>query len=728
MKKIKEAEDILKLVHFHLFRKLPVIRQTEASECGLACLAMLASYYGWRTDIIELRKVYPLSLNGSNLQGLMYIANKMNFSSRALRAKLSALNKLNAPCILHWKMNHFVVLKKATRDKIVIHDPEQGVQALTLKQASPFFTGVAVEFHPTEFFNNKAAPRRMKLSDLWSGIWGLKKAIGYTFLLSAFIQILALAMPFYMQIVVDEVLPKYDDDLLFVVAAGFALLMLINVGVGYMRSVLMLYVGSSLNIQMTRNLFHHLMHLPMQWFEKRHMGDILSRFGSTKPIGRLFSEGIAGAIIDGVMAISTGVIMMIYSPRLAAIVIAAIILFAVVRFALYGVIKSRQQSVLVAEAKEETAFIESVTAIQTVKIFGREYEREGAWINRLVAKVNNQIGMARIQIVFDVFRGMLFGLENILVVYFGAQLIFANALSIGMLFAFMAYKQQFSANITTLIERLFEFKMLSLHLERVADIAFENPEVNLDAVYNAADGAIPLRKSKREFCGKIELRDVWFKYGETDPWILKGVSFTIEPGEMVVITGASGGGKTTLLKLILGLATPGRGQILVDDVPLASTDIQKYRQSFGTVMQQDALMSGTIADNISFFDQNVNMDRIEMSARWASINGDIENLPMKYDTLIGHMGSSLSGGQQQRLLLARAFYSEPTFLVMDEGTANLDAANEQVILNTIKALETTRITVAHKEAVIRSADRLLIVEAGQIRQMDKALNLPARAG
>lgn len=257
MKKIKEAEDILKLVHFHLFRKLPMIRQTETSECGLACLAMLASYYGWRTDIIELRKVYPLSLNGSNLQGLMYIASKMNFSSRALRAKLSALNKLNVPCILHWKMNHFVVLKKATRDKIVIHDPEQGLQALTLKQASPFFTGVAVEFHPTEFFNNKAAPRRMKLSDLWSGIWGLKKAIGYTFLLSAFIQILALAMPFYMQIVVDEVLPKYDDDLLFVVAAGFALLMLINVGVGYMRSVLMLYVGSSLNIQMTRNLFHH---------------------------------------------------------------------------------------------------------------------------------------------------------------------------------------------------------------------------------------------------------------------------------------------------------------------------------------------------------------------------------------------------------------------------------------------------------------------------------------
>lgn len=455
---LREAKELMRQINFMISRKLPMIHQSEASECGLACLAMIAGYHGWKTDILELRKAYPVSLNGSNLNGIMYTARKMSLQGRPVRAKLTALKKLSTPCILHWEMNHFVVLKKVKGDKITIHNPDKGVRQLTLDQASPYFTGVAIELYPTEFFKPKDTPRKMKLVDLWSSVTGLKKSIVYTFSLSVFIQLLALVMPFYMQIVVDEIVPKYDADLLFVVAVGFAILMLINVAITFMRSMLILYVGSSLNIQMTRNLFHHLIHLPMQWFEKRHMGDVMSRFGSTNPIGNLFTEGIAGTVIDGAMAISTGIIMMVYSPKLALVVIVAIILFTSVRFALYGTIKSQNQNALIAEAKEESVFIESVSAIQTVKIFGREHERENTWINNLVGKVNNQISVARIQIFLSTYRGILFGIENILIVYFGAQLIFSNAMSVGMLFAFMAYKQQFSGNILALVERLFEFK------------------------------------------------------------------------------------------------------------------------------------------------------------------------------------------------------------------------------------------------------------------------------
>lgn len=375
---LEDAKELMARVKFGLGRKLPLIYQTEVSECGLACLAMIAGYHGWETDINELRKAYPVSLNGSSLKGLVVTAEKMNLLSRPVRAELSALHKLAKPCILHWEMNHFVVLKAVKNNRIIIHDPDRGVQKLTLEQASPLFTGVALELYPSEFFKTKKPPRKMKLTDLWSSVSGLSKSVFYTILLSAIIQLLALAMPFYMQIVIDEVVPKYDQDLLFVVAVGFGILVLINVIVSFMRSMLLMYVGSSLSIQMTRNLFHHLMYLPMQWFEKRHMGDILSRFGSTKPIGKLFSEGIAASVIDGAMAITTGLIMLLYSPKLAFLVIATILIFSAIRFALYGVIKAREQSALISEAKEETAFIESVSAIQTIKIFGRERERETA--------------------------------------------------------------------------------------------------------------------------------------------------------------------------------------------------------------------------------------------------------------------------------------------------------------------------------------------------------------
>lgn len=725
---LKPAQHLMERINFRAIRRLPMIHQAEASECGLACLAMVAGYHGWRTDIIELRKLYPVSLNGSNLKGLMYTARKMGMLGRPVRAKLSALDKLQTPCILHWEMNHFVVLKKVQKNKIVIHDPDKGVRVYSFEQASPYFTGVALELDPSEFFTPKPALRRMKLTDLWSGIRGLKRSLIYTFILSAVIQLLALAMPFYMQIVVDEVIPKYDSDLLVVIAVGFLILMLINALATFMRSSLMLYLGHSLNTQMTRNLFHHLLYLPAQWFEKRHIGDILSRFSSTKPVGRLFSEGIVAAIIDGVMALSTAAIMLFYNPILALIVFLAVTLFSIVRFLLFRTLKSRNQSALAAEAKEESTFIESVTAIQTIKVFGREYEREATWTNRLVDKVNNNVSVARIHLFFQTFRAVLFGVENVLVIFLGARLIFSNSITVGMLFAFLAYKQQFTGNVTALVERVFEFKMLSLHLERLADITFERPEVDLDEEIDGLENIVKISQREPEkFSGKIEFRDVWFKYGEEDPWVLKGVSFILVPGELTAIAGSSGGGKTTLLKLILGLAEPNKGQILVDDIPLKTIDIRRYRQAFGTVMQRDALLSGSIADNISFFDQNVDIERVQSAAHQASIHDEIEQLPMKYDTLIGHMGSSLSGGQQQRLLLARALYAQPDFLVMDEGTANLDAENERVILDNIGSLGLTRITVAHREAVIKSADKLFILEKGKLVSSGNETDLPTQA-
>jgi ATP-binding cassette subfamily B protein RaxB len=682
------------------------VRQTEAAECGLACLVMIANYHGHNTDLGSLRLQNSISLKGSTLKSLIEIAGRLQFSARPLKVELDALDQLKTPCILHWKMNHFVVLRAISQNSCTVHDPALGVRHYSMDEVSSRFTGIALEFSPTGDLKPRRDKAAMRLTDLWSGIEGLTLTLAQTLILSLIVQLFVLVAPFYMQLVVDEVLTNYDTDLLPVLAIGFGMFMLINVTATALRRYVILYLGQTLVFQMVSNLFHHLLRLPLGWFDRRHIGDILSRFSSTRPIRDLFAEGLVASLIDGLMAISTLIVIFVYSSRLGGVVLAALVLYLGFRLALYRQLREKCEDMLVALAREQSTFIESVRGIQSIKLFGHEAERGSLWQNRYADVINSGVKAGKLGICFDTANGLLFGVENTLVVYLGALLVVDGSLTVGMLFAFMAYKTQFIDKARTLVERLIDFRMLDLHLERISDIGLARPERDI----STTDGNL--------VNGGLALVDVSFRYGVGDPWLLKNASLEIDHGDMVVVVGPSGSGKTTLMKLLVGLFDPESGEVRYNGIALERFGHTAFRRRVGSVMQDDTLFAGSIAENISFFDAESDMDRLTQCARRASIHADIVAMPMGYNSLVGEMGSTLSAGQRQRILLARALYREPEILILDEGTANLDATTEARVVKVIRDLDITRICVAHRNAMVSVADRVILMRGGSLHEFD----------
>ena len=540
---------------------------------------------------------------------------------------------------------------------------------------------------------------RLPLSAFWGQLSGSGHALVQILVLSIILQLLTLAAPLYMQLTMDEVIARGDVDLLLVLALGFGLLMVIKTATTAIRSLVLLVVQNVLHFQLGARLFRHLIRLPMSFFEKRHIGDLLSRFTSLQPIRNLLAETMITAVLDGLMAVITLAMIFVYSTQLALVVLAAVVLYAGVRLALYRVLWQRTEATIQAQAQENSTFIESVRAIQSLKLFNRESEREGQWLNRYSDVVSTNVRLGRAKIAFTTINDVIFGLESIIIVYLAARLALNNTLTVGMIFAFMSYKQHFTDKSVQLIEKALEFRLLGLHLERLADIA-------LTPLERGHDQALAYT---RQIQGRIELRNVFFRYAETEPFVLEDINLTIESGEFITIMGPSGGGKTTLVKIMLGLLEPTMGEVLIDGVPLSMIGPRAYREQVGAVMQEDQLLSGSIADNICFFDPEFDQERMIACAQLAGIHQEIMAMPMTYNSLVGDMGSSLSGGQKQRVLLARALYRQPRILFLDEGTAHLDVENERHINESLTRLRMTRISVAHRPDISAGADRVIRV-------------------
>jgi ATP-binding cassette, subfamily B, bacterial CvaB/MchF/RaxB len=687
------------LLNFGSRGHLPVVHQTEAAECGLACLAMVASYHGHSIDLNTLRRRHPVSLKGVTLRGLIQVASQMHFACRAIRFELAHLRQLQLPAIVHWDMNHFVVMKSVTKRGVMVNDPATGQRFLPLAEASKHLTGIALELSPSEGFLPQDERTRLPFSTFWSQLDGSTHALVQILVLSIILELFVIASPFYLQLTVDEVIARGDVDLLLVLALGFCLFMAIKAAAGAIRSFIVLIVQNVLHFQIGARLFHHLVRLPTAYFEKRHIGDILSRFTSVEPIRAALAEGMITAIIDGIMALATLAMIFIYSVQLACVVLVAFVLYAIVRLGLYRPLRQRNLAVIEAKAQENSIFIETLRAIQSLKLFNRENDREGQWLNRYAEVVSANVRLGRTKIAFITINEVIFGLENIVSIYLAARMALADALTIGMIFAFMSYKQHFAEKAVQLVEKALDFRILELHLERLGDIALSRLERGHDQVLDYM----------RPIDGRIELRNVFFQYAETEPFVLEDFSTVIEPGEFVTIMGPSGGGKTTLIKIMLGLLEPTRGEVLIDGVALSVLGARAYREQVGAVMQEDQLLSGSIADNICFFDASFDQGRMIQCASLARIHDEILTMPMTYNTLIGDMGSSLSGGQKQRVLLARALYRQPRILFLDEGTAHLDVENEKQINESLRHLRMTRISVAHRPEMTSGADRIIRV-------------------
>lgn len=689
--------------------------QSEASECGLACLAMIASAHGMNIDLVELRHRFTLSIKGASLAQISAHADAMGLAARPLRLEIDELEQLRLPCILHWNLNHFVVLKNVGRGRVTICDPARGERRLPLHEVSKRFTGVALELIPTVAFERSQKLPRVKLSKLTGKVSGLGRSLGQIFLMALVLQLFALAAPLFNQVVMDEVVSTNDKDLLNILVFGFALLLVTQSAIGLMRSWMILRMGQDLNLQWSSNLFTHLLKLPVDFFQKRHLGDVLSRFGSVGAIQRTLTTSVVEAVLDGVMVLAALGMMILYAPQLAVVSVVAVLLYGLLRWIFYTPFREALAERMVVSAKEQSHFLESVRAITPLKLFSRESQRRSRWQNLLVEVQNRDVRTGRMSLAFAAANTLIFGIENLLVFWLGAKLLMSgtNATSvgftIGMMFAYVSYKSQFVSRVSALIDYLIEIRMLGLHAERLADIALSEPEP-----YEPTDN------KARHLHASIELRNVRFRYGEGEPWVLDDVNLLVKAGENLAIVGPSGCGKSTLLKVLLGLLPPTEGDVLYSEINVRQLGLQNFRRLVGTVMQDDMLLSGSISENIAFFSAEPQQVQIEQCAKIAGIHEDIVKMPMGYQTLVGDMGSSLSGGQKQRIVLARALYKQPKVLALDEATSHLDLANERRFAHAISSMPITRITVAHRPETIALADRVFRLEEGQVVELPHA--------
>jgi ATP-binding cassette subfamily B protein RaxB len=691
---IQQASKILR-------RRTPLIRQAEAAECGLACLAMIAARYGHRVDLPALRRRYNVALRGMSLHDLVRIASNMRLATRALRAELPHLRRLRLPCILHWDHNHFVVLARVNRRAVVILDPRVGRRHVSLQEVDKRFTGIVLEAWPGEAFEQKVERARVRIWKLLSRTDGFANVATQVLLMSLVLEAIGLAIPIGFQLVLDDVVVSADRDLLTLIGLGIGLVLAFRALIDLVRSWIILAASSTLTLHWKMSLFRHLIRLPLSFFERRNTGDIASRFISIDKIQQTLSTTSISPVVDGVMVFILVAMMWVYEPLLTLLAIGMSIVYGIARSLAYHLYRRANEEAVVYAAYENSHFLESLRGMASIKVLAIGDQRQGVWNNHLVDRVGAELRVSKIDMIFTIASTFLFGLDRIVIIFLGAWAVMAGTLSVGMLVAFLAYKDQFSQRIGKCLDTVVRLSTLTVHGERIADVALAETE------QDEINGSITSAPMLNSLTAGISARTISFRYSENEPRVISEFDLDVAPGECVAIAGPSGAGKTTLLKILTGLLYPTTGMVLIDDVPLQAIGLEAYRAQIGCVLQNDRLFAGSIAENIAAFSPSSDLERIQQVAKFAAIHEEITRMPMGYETLVGDMGSSLSGGQMQRIVMARALYRGPRVLFLDEATSHLDEENERAINEAIRRLTISRVIVAHRRSTLDMADRIV---------------------
>lgn len=695
--------------------RIEPVLQSEAAECGIACLTMVGRHYGHRIDLATVRRRAGISIKGATLTDLIRVAADIGLSSRPLRLELDELAELRLPAVLHWEMNHFVVIESLRNGKATILDPALGRRTLTVDRLSRFFTGVALELEPAADFAPLPPVKRPSISQLWTRMTGLPRALGQVLALSVVLQLTALALPFFMQLTIDQAVAQGDLTLLNLLVLGFGALYILNALIQALRSWVVLTLGQSVAYQLAGNVVRHLIRLPTSFFERRHVGDIQSRVASVRPIQDLLTHGFVDAGVDAALAATLLAVMAILAPALALVVLVFLGLYIGIILALLPAWQRRINEQLIARAHEESHLLETIRGIRTIKLSTSEALREAGWRSRMVDDVSAGYRAEMIAIRMGLAEQLLLSLQLLVVVWMGAAAVIGDRLTIGQLLAFLAYRTSFNLSATQLVGQVRQWRLSRLHLDRLADITGEQPE---------EIGRLPARPHAC-VAPEIRVESLSFTYSQSERPLFQDISFVVPAGSLVSIVGPSGAGKTTLLRILLGLLPPSSGRILIDGVPLTPHNLASWRSRIGAVLQDDLLFAGTFADNIAAFDQHYDQEQVEAAARLAHIHDDIIQMPMGYQSLITDMGAALSGGQRQRMLLARALHRGPDLLVLDEGTANLDPELEDRVSDRIAAMPITRIAIAHRPALIDRSALVVEMAHGACRMLGRGTLMQA---
>lgn len=691
--------------------RVPVERQHEPADCALACLAMIVGYWQPGVRLRTLRGRFASGAQGTALPTLMRWAEQLGLQPRALRVSLKELSALRTPCILHWDLNHFVVLERVRRQRVWLVDPALGRRVLTLQACNTHFSGVALELEPTDQLTAPDPAPRLSLRRLLGGLRRHSGALGLIAALSVVLQVLLLAGPLYLQFVIDHVLTRGDLTLLQVLVLGFAALLLLEVLIQGLRGTALVQLSTDLGRQLGERLFARMLQTRPDYFARRSLGDLLSRFQSIEPVRELLAQGVISGAIDALLALVTAVLLLIYSPLLAGIVLVACLAQTALRAALFPTLRAHSQALIAAEAQVDTHFLETLRSFVPIKLLQQEGDRFSHWAQQRSHALGEAATLGRWRVGESATLRLINGSEHLVLIYCGALAVNERVLTIGMLLAFLSYRQRFAQAWDGLLDLWLRYRMLGVHRERLADLALAPAE-------SRSPGCSVSQRASAEFIAgaRLEARDLSFRYGDDAPWVLAGLNLHAAPGESLGLSGPSGCGKSTLVSLLLGLESPSAGVVLYDGRPLR--EVADFRRTVAAVMQDDALLSGSLADNICAFAAQPDLDRIARSAQLADVHDAIMTLPMQYQTPVGELGRHLSGGQRQRVLLARALYRRPRLLLLDEATSHLDAASEARICSRLAALPMTRIIIAHRAQTLAACDRVLMLPGPQARTAD----------
>lgn len=677
----------------------PVILQSESAECGLASLLMVMNHYGAGQDLTAFRSRHSLSARGLTLATLNEVACREGFETQAVSVELHEMPSLRLPCILHWDMNHFVVLVGFRGRYCIIHDPAIGRRVIPLQQVSRHFTGVALQLWPgAQVASAAPVTPKLRISEMFRYIQGLKTALVKLFCLSLLVEMFSLIMPLGNQFIMDHVLPAQDIGLLTLICMAMFLMVITQTVISVLRAWLTMTTSMQIQLQWRRGMFRHLLNLPILWFEKRKLGDIASRFSSLDTLRETFTTNIVQMILDGIMLIGTSAMMLLYAPALFAIVVMFTLLYAFMRLSTYRYMRQITEEQIVCSARQHSHFMESLYSVSTIRSMNMHEQRARSWYQLNVNELNTNIKNAKFGIFYATTETFISAVDNIVVLWLGTQAVINGGLSLGMLLAFTSYRSLFSARAGSIITSALQIRMMSLHQERISDVLLSPAENFGSNEHNHA--------AKTEKRVTLSCEQIGFRYDDFSQPVFSNISLSIPAGSSVAITGTSGCGKTTLLKILAGLIPAQQGVIKLNGCELMSYGLAKYRDSIACVLQDDRLLAGTIAENISGFSTQPDEQLIHDCARTACINDDIESLPMGYGTHLSELSGSLSGGQKQRLMIARALYRRPSILFMDESTSSLDENNEARINMSIANLKITRVIVAHRKSTIDSADRI----------------------
>ena len=696
-------------------RRIPLVAQLTASDCGPACLAMVLASHGRATPLDDVRSALGGATQGVSGRQLVEGARRFGLRARGVKLELDELRYLPSGSILHWEMNHFVVFEALDKRGVRIVDPSSGPRHISFKDLADRCTGVALLLEPSPDFSKTPqgrSPRRARYLRWLSaapGYW--PRVLG----LSAIMQLVALSVPAAMGLIVDKIVPRHDGELLQLLASGLLIVLSVQFLTNYVRSSLLLHLRTYMDARMTVDLNEHLLGLPFAFFQQRSTGDLVMRLASSTQIRELLTSAGLSLVLDGSMALVYFGLLLVLAPVLAGIAVGIAFLQALVVLLSGRRNAELMSEQLVTQARLSSAQVEALAAIEPIKSMGAEGRIAERWANLYVDVLNTTLDRGRLGNRVSALTGALGFAGPVTLLLTGAYLVLNGSLGVGAMLALSSLASAFLTPVGALVSMWSQLQTLRSYLARLEDV-LDTPAEPRPSAHTA----------RTQLEGRIELRDVCFAYSPVSPTVLDRINLQIAPGEFVAIVGPSGSGKSTLARLLAGLYAPVSGSVSFEGVDSKLLDPVALRGMLGMVTQDTRLLAASIRDNITLFDTALPLSQVQDAARLAEIHDDISKLPLAYDTVLSDGGGSLSGGQRQRLSLARALLREPRVVVLDEATSQLDTITERTVHQRLAARRGTRIVIAHRLSTIREADRIVVLAAGRIVDIGRHSELLVR--